>query len=73
MVELEAEALKNRERVTRLYARLKGEERAREKARKAVAVASQLLAEQPAPESTTGSLEPVSADTEPPADEPAVA
>jgi CheY-like chemotaxis protein len=73
VAELEAEAVKNRERVTRLYARLKGEERAREKARKAVAVASQLLAEQPAPESTTGSLEPVSADPEPSADEPAVA
>ena len=73
VAELESEALKNRERVTRLYARLKGEERAREKARKAVAVASQLLAEQPAPESTTAPLEPVSADPEPPADEPAVA
>src|SRR5262249_61185373 len=43
VADLESEALKNRERVTRLYARLKGEERAREKARKAVAGASRLL------------------------------
>ena len=43
MAELEDETHKNRDRVTRLYARLKAEERAREKARKAVAVAGQLL------------------------------
>ena len=50
VTELEAEARKHEDRVTRLYARLKSEERAREKARKAVAVTAQLLAEpRPAP------------------------
>ena len=69
VAELEEEAAKNRERVTRLYARLKAEERAREKARKAVTVAGQLLAEQSA-----SPLESVSAETEPSSsDEPAVA
>ena len=47
VAELEDEARKNRDRVTRLYARLKAEERAREQARKAVTVAGQLLAETP--------------------------
>jgi chromosome segregation ATPase len=72
VAEMEDETRKNRERVTRLYARLKSEERAREKARKAVAVASQLLAEAPAPEPGT-SLEPVAGEPEPGTDEPAVA
>jgi len=72
MAEMEDETRKNRERVTRLYARLKAEERAREKARKAVAVATQLLAETPAPEPGT-SLEPVPGEPEPGTDEPAVA
>ena len=75
LVELEDETRKNRDRVTRLYARLKAEERAREKALKAVTVASQLLAETPAPtaESTGPSLEPVPGEAEPGTDEPAVA
>jgi chromosome segregation ATPase len=75
IAELEDETRKNRERVTRLYARLKGEERAREKALKAVTVASQLLAEAPAPgsESSGASLEPVPGEPEPGTDEPAVA
>ena len=73
--ELELEARKNRERVTRLYGRLKAEERARENARKAVAVANQLLAEQePAPaEPGTAPLEPVGEEPGPGTDEPAVA
>ena len=75
LAELEEETRKNRERVTRLYARLKAEERAREKARKAVTVASQLLAETPAPagESSGTSLEPIPGETDPGTDEPAVA
>ncbi|HZW88091.1 MAG TPA: hypothetical protein VFF12_03350, partial [Myxococcaceae bacterium] len=75
IAELEDETRKNRERVTRLYGRLKAEERAREKALKAVAVASQLLAETPAPgsESSGASLEPVPGEPEPGTDEPAVA
>ncbi|MGO8970178.1 MAG: response regulator [Myxococcaceae bacterium] len=56
--ELEAVARKHEERVTRLYARLKSEERAREKAARAVAMAGQLLAQSgpgaPAPESAPG-------------------
>ncbi|HSP20020.1 MAG TPA: hypothetical protein VLQ79_10915, partial [Myxococcaceae bacterium] len=69
VAELEDETVKNRERVTRLYARLKAEERAREKARKAVAVAGQLLADQ-----GTAPSEVVGAESEPGAtDEPAVA
>ncbi|MGZ6096980.1 MAG: response regulator [Myxococcaceae bacterium] len=65
VAELEDETVKKRERVTRLYARLKAEERAREKARKAVAVAGQLLAEQ-----STTPLEPVGAPLEPVGGEP---
>lgn len=68
LTELESEARKNRDRVTRLYARLKSEERAREKARKAVTVAGQLLAEQSA-----APLESVGAEPEPGTDEPAAA
>jgi len=73
--ELELEARKNRERVTRLYARLKAEERAREKARKAVAVANQLLTEQEAAPAESGGapLEPVGEEPGPGNDEPAVA
>jgi hypothetical protein len=67
VAELEDEARKNRERVTRLYARLKAEERAREQARKAVTVAGQLLAETP----SAAPLE--SAEPDPGTDEPAVA
>ncbi len=56
--ELEAVARKHEERVTRLYARLKSEERAREKAARAVAMAGQLRAQSgpgaPAPESAPG-------------------
>jgi len=75
LAEMEDEARKNRDRVTRLYARLKGEERAREKALKAVSVASQLLAESPsAPAEPQGApLEPVAGEQEPGTDEPAVA
>ncbi|HEY1416298.1 MAG TPA: response regulator [Myxococcaceae bacterium] len=74
LAELEDEARKNRERVTRLYARLKGEERAREKALKAVSVASQLLAEPAAPpQEPAPSLEPVGGEPDPGTDEPAVA
>jgi CheY-like chemotaxis protein len=68
VIELEVEVRKHEDRVTRLYARLKAEERAREKARKAVAVTAQLLAEPrpAAPDPETGG--------EPPGeDEPAVA
>jgi CheY-like chemotaxis protein len=75
VAELEDESRKNRERVTRLYARLKAEERAREKALKAVNVASQLLAEAPTavPESAGPSLEAVPGEPDPGTDEPAVA
>ncbi len=67
VAELEDEARKNRERVTRLYGRLKAEERAREQARKAVTVAGQLLAETPsgAPMEST--------EPDPGTDEPAAA
>ncbi len=51
-------AHKHEERVARLFTRLKSEERAREKAARAVAMASQLLAQSgpgaPAPETTPG-------------------
>jgi CheY-like chemotaxis protein len=76
VVELEDETNKNRDRVTRLYARLKAEERAREKARKAVAVAGQLLAEtSTTPLEAVGTpLESVGSEPEPgSSDEPAVA
>ena len=75
LAELEEETRKNRERVTRLYGRLKAEERAREKARKAVTVASQLLAETPPPAGEPGgtTLEPVPGEPDPGTDEPAVA
>jgi CheY-like chemotaxis protein len=65
--ELELGARKHEERVARLYARLKSEERAREKARKALAVAGQLLGEgRPTPE-------PASGEGGPGEDEPAAA
>ena len=56
-LELEAVAKKHEERVARLYARLKSEEKARERARRAVAMAGQLLA----PEKPPGEDEPASA------------
>jgi DNA-binding response OmpR family regulator len=63
--ELEALARKHEERVTRLYARLKSEERAREKAARAVAMAGQLLSQSspaaPAPEPPGGDDEPAAA------------
>jgi DNA-binding response OmpR family regulator len=63
--ELEAVARKHEERVTRLYARLKAEERSREKAARAVAMAGQLLAQSapgaPAPETPGGDDEPAAA------------
>lgn len=50
VADLEMAARKHEERVARLFARLKNEERVREKARKALAVAGQLLGEErPAP------------------------
>ena len=75
LAELEDEARKNRDRVTRLYARLKGEEKAREKALKAVSVASQLLAESATAQAEPqgAPMEPVANEQEPGADEPAVA
>jgi hypothetical protein len=75
LAELEDETRKNRERITRLYARLKAEERAREKALKAIAVASQLLAEAPAgtSEGSATTLEPVPGEIESGTDEPAAA
>jgi CheY-like chemotaxis protein len=67
VAELELAARKHEERVARLYARLKSEERAREKARKALAVAGQLLGdERPTPE-------PASGEGGPGEDEPAAA
>jgi CheY-like chemotaxis protein len=64
--DLEALARKHEERVARLFTRLKSEERAREKAARAVAMAGQLLAQSgpgaPAPESTpSGDDEPAAA------------
>jgi DNA-binding response OmpR family regulator len=63
--ELEALARKHEERVARLYARLKSEERAREKAARAVAMAGQLLAPSgaaaPAAEPPSGDDEPAAA------------
>ena len=75
LAELEDETRKNRDRITRLYARLKSEERAREKALKAITVASELLAEAPAPtgEASATTLEPVPGEVEPGTDEPAAA
>jgi CheY-like chemotaxis protein len=75
LAELEDETRKNRERITRLYARLKAEERAREKALKAITVASELLAEAPAAtgEASATSLEPVPGEVDPGTDEPAAA
>jgi CheY-like chemotaxis protein len=63
--ELEAVARKHEERVARLYTRLKSEERAREKAARAVAVAGQLLSQSgpgaPAAETPGGDDEPAAA------------
>jgi CheY-like chemotaxis protein len=75
LAELEDETRKNRERITRLYARLKAEERAREKALKAITVASELLAEAPAVtgEGSATSLESVPGEVDPGTDEPAAA
>jgi CheY-like chemotaxis protein len=50
VAELEAAAAKNEERLSRLYTRLKTEERVREKLRKALGIASQLLDESAAGE-----------------------
>ena len=75
LAELEDETRKNRERITRLYARLKAEERAREKALKAITVASELLAEAPPAtgEASATSLEAVPGEVDPGTDEPAAA
>jgi DNA-binding response OmpR family regulator/predicted nucleic acid-binding Zn-ribbon protein len=63
--EFETLARKHEERVARLYARLKSEERAREKAARAVAMAGQLLSQSgpaaPAPETPSGDDEPAAA------------
>jgi CheY-like chemotaxis protein len=63
--ELDAVAHKHEERVSRLYARLKSEERAREKAARAVAMAGQLLAQSgpgtPPVETPGGDDEPAAA------------
>ena len=63
--DLEAVARKHEERVARLYAKLKSEERAREKAARAVAMAGQLLSQSgtgaPSPETPSGDDEPAAA------------
>src|SRR5690606_20671282 len=46
----QAAAERNEERATRLYARIRADEKLREKTKKALAVAQQLLEEQPAEE-----------------------
>ena len=46
--ELEETAAKHDERVTKLYGRIKGDEKVREKTKKALSIALQLLEEQPA-------------------------
>jgi CheY-like chemotaxis protein len=51
VTELEAASAKNEERVLKAYQRLKGDERVKDKVRKALAIASQLLEDGPAPES----------------------
>ncbi|MBE4749228.1 response regulator [Corallococcus sp. ZKHCc1 1396] len=45
ITELEQAAVRNEERVTKLYARIKGDEKLREKTKKALAIAQQLLDE----------------------------
>ncbi|WP_426731493.1 response regulator [Myxococcus faecalis] len=45
IAELEATAVRNEERVTKLYARIKNDEKLREKTKKALAIAQQLLEE----------------------------
>jgi DNA-binding response OmpR family regulator/predicted nucleic acid-binding Zn-ribbon protein len=45
LAELEAAAVRNEERVTKLYARIKNDEKLREKTKKALAIAQQLLDE----------------------------
>ncbi|MFP2929896.1 hypothetical protein ACLESO_32820 [Pyxidicoccus sp. 3LG] len=45
IAELEAAAVRNEERVTKLYARIKNDEKLREKTKKAIAIAQQLLDE----------------------------
>lgn len=62
--ELEAVARKHEERVARLYTRLKTEERAREKAARAVAMAGQLLS-QSSPPAPASSSETPGGDDEP--------
>ena len=48
IAELEEAVGRNEDRVSRLYARIKSDEKLREKTKKAIAIASQLLEEQPA-------------------------
>ncbi|MFZ5468343.1 MAG: response regulator [Myxococcota bacterium] len=50
VAELEEASQKNEERVAKLYARIKGDEKLREKTKKALSIALQLLDEQPAVE-----------------------
>ncbi|MCE9670358.1 response regulator [Myxococcus stipitatus] len=56
--ELEATAARNEERVTKLYARIKNDEKLREKTKKALAIASQLLEE---PASSVGDADEAAA------------
>ncbi|ABS25694.1 response regulator transcription factor [Anaeromyxobacter sp. Fw109-5] len=62
--ELEAANAKNEDRVLRAYQKIKGDEKVREKVRKALAIAAQLLDEE-APQDTLGAREPRAA-TPPP-------
>jgi uncharacterized coiled-coil protein SlyX len=48
IAEMEESVARNEDRVTRLYARIKADEKLRERTKKALAIATQLLEEQPA-------------------------
>ncbi len=45
LAELEAQAAKNEERVLKAYQKIKGDEKVKDKVRKAIAIAAQLLEE----------------------------
>jgi CheY-like chemotaxis protein len=50
LAEVEAESAKNEERIVKAYQKIKADERIRDKVRKALAIAAQLLEEGPAPD-----------------------
>jgi DNA-binding response OmpR family regulator len=58
VAELEAQNAKHEERVVKAYQKIKGDEKIREKARKALAIALQLLEDRSAPPASAGEVQP---------------